>query len=405
MSVKLGDSFIMPASLVKISGNRISVRFLPALWVLVVGCLPTVVLGQDRQPIELTDEALEIHHSGMLFDGHNDLPIAMRYRANSSFDKADIADPQPQFHTDIPRLRKGGLKAQFWSVYVPANLDMTGNALVTTVEQIDLVHEMIKRYPDVFELASTADDVERITKEGKIASMMGIEGGHSIQGTMHNLQILYDRGCRYMTLTHSKTLAWADSATDDARNNGLSPFGKEVVREMNRIGMLVDLSHVSDKTMRDTLEIVKAPVIFSHSSARAICDHPRNVPDDILKMMVDNGGVVMVNFMSGYVVPTRELEENDRTRGTVHTVVDHIEHIIDVAGVDYVGIGSDYDGVRTLPRQLEDVSCYPYITQELVNRGHSREDIHKILGGNVLRAMREAEAVAAKFKSGELSFE
>jgi membrane dipeptidase len=360
-----------------------------------------------RKDVVLTEEALRIHHSGMLFDGHNDLPFAVRMAGNSSFDKIDISQDlsDKRLHTDIPRLRKGGLKAQYWSVYVPASTDTTGNALVMTLEQIDLVHEMIERYPDVFELASTADDIERITREGKIASMMGVEGGHSIQGSMASLGYLYKRGARYMTLTHSKTLAWADSATDEAVNNGLSPFGEEVVREMNRIGMVVDLSHVSEETMEDVFRIVKAPVIYSHSSARAICDHPRNVSDAMLKMTKENGGVVMVNFMSGYVVPTDQLKANKNAKGTVHTVVDHIEHIIKVAGIDHVGIGSDYDGVRALPRQLTDVSFYPYITQELLNRGYNEKQIHKILGENALRVLRECEKVSAKLKSGELKFD
>ena len=362
---------------------------------------------EKRPDVELTEEALKIHHSGMLFDGHNDLPFAVRMRGNSSFDNIDIAELQNDngLHTDIPRLKKGGLKAQYWSVYVPASTATTGNALVMTLEQIDLVHEMIERYPETFELASTADDIERITKAGKVASMMGVEGGHSIQGSMSALRYLYRRGARYMTLTHSKTLAWADSATDDAKNDGLSEFGEEVVKEMNRLGMVVDLSHVSDETMEDVFRIVKAPVIYSHSSARAICDHPRNVSDEMLKKTKDNGGVVMVNFMSGYVVPTKELEENRSAKGTVHTVVDHIEHIIKVAGIDHVGIGSDYDGVRSLPKQLTDVSFYPYITQELLNRGYDKEQIHKILGGNALRVLRECEQVAKKLKSGEIAFD
>ncbi len=352
----------------------------------------------DKPEMKISEEARAIHESGMLFDGHNDLPWALRSAADSSFEKMDIAKPT-RLHTDIPRLRAGGLKAQFWSVYVPAGTDRTGNALIQTLEQIELVHKMCERYPDVFEMADKAADVERIIKSGKIASMMGVEGGHSIQNSLQVLRMLYDKGVRYMTLTHSKTLAWADSATDTAKNNGLSPFGKEVIREMNRIGMLIDLSHVSQKTMMDALEITKAPVIFSHSSARNICDHPRNVPDDVLKKVANNGGVVMVNFMSGYVVPTAELKKNRRARGDYKVVVDHIEHIIKTAGIDHVGIGSDYDGVRSLPVGLDDVSYYPNITQELLNRGYNKEQIHKVLGGNVIRALRDAENVSVKMKA------
>ena len=351
---------------------------------------------------EISQEALDIHHSGMLFDGHNDLPWTMRMRAGSSFDRVDIANPT-EFHIDIPRLRKGGLKAQYWSVFVPAGTDLTGNALIQTLEQIELVHAMCKRYPDVFELATTAEDVERISRAGKVASLIGVEGGHSIQNSLQALRELYRRGARYMTLTHSKTLGWADSATDDPKNNGLSPFGKEVVREMNRLGMLVDLSHVSEKCMLDAFEVTKAPVIYSHSSARAICDHPRNVSDEMLKRTAQNGGVVMVNFMSGYVVPTAELESDRSARGNYKTVCDHIEHIIEVAGIDHVGIGSDYDGVSRLPRGLEDVSTYPLLTQELLNRGYDKEAIHKILGGNALRVLREAEQVSLQLQTQPLA--
>lgn len=357
----------------------------------------------DKPEMKISEEAMKIHQSGMLFDGHNDLPFAVRMKGNSSFDQLDISKPTT-LHTDIDRLKAGGLKAQFWSVFVPASTDLTGNALLMTLEQIEIVHAMCKKYPDTFEMADTAADVKRIIAEGKIASMIGVEGGHSIQNSLQVLRNLYDRGARYMTLTHSKTLAWADSATDDPKNNGLSPFGKEVIREMNRIGMLVDLSHVSEKCMTDALEITKSPVIFSHSSAKAICDHPRNVSDKVLKMTAENGGVVMINFMSGYIVPQDVLEKNKNARGDYKLVCDHIEHVIKFAGIDHVGIGSDYDGVSSLPIGLDDVSYYPNITQELLNRGHSADDIHKILGGNVLRVLEEAEAVSKKLKSGELTF-
>ncbi len=350
--------------------------------------------------VKVTKEAQEIHGSGMLFDGHNDLPWTMRRAADSSFDNVDISQPT-RFHTDIPRLKKGGLKAQFWSVYVPAGSAASGNSLLQTLEQIELVHKMVKRYPDDFAITRTADEVEKAISEGKIASMMGVEGGHSIQGSLSVLKKFHDLGVRYMTLTHSKTLAWADSATDKEINNGLSPFGKEVVKEMNRVGILIDLSHVSDKTMKDALKITKAPVIFSHSSARAICDHKRNVPDDVLKLTKENGGVVMINFMSGYIAPTEQLKKDRRARGTVHDVVDHIEHVIKVAGIDHVGIGSDYDGVRSLPVGLEDVSTYPRITQLLLDRGYNKEQIHKILGGNVLRVLRESEKVAKAMQASE----
>ncbi len=353
------------------------------------------VLAQEakRAPVVLTPQAEEIHFSGMLFDGHNDLPWEIREKANSSFDALDISKDQPSIHTDIPRLRKGGLKAQFWSVYVPASHDTTGDALAQTLHQISIVRMMVKRYPEAFEFASTADDIERIVKSGKIASMMGVEGGYSIENDLNNLQRLYDEGCRYMTLTHSKSLSWADSATDEPKVGGLSDFGREVIREMNRIGMLVDLSHVSPETMKQALSETKAPVIFSHSSARAICDHPRNVPDDVLPLVKQNGGVIMVNFYSAFIAPTDVLKKNKEARGTLHDVVDHIDYLAKHAGVDHVGIGSDFDGVPRLPEQLESVASYPLITQALLDRGYTRDDIHKILGGNVLRVLRGAEKV------------
>jgi len=381
-------------------------------------------LTKTRPPVVLTPHAIELHRHCLLIDGHNDLPWAMRNVADSSFDKLDISQPQPKLHTDIPRLRAGGVGAQFWSVYVPVETIRTGDATHAVLEQIDLVNRMIERYSDTFELALTADDIERIHSEGKIASLIGVEGGHAIENSLAVLRMLYQLGARYMTLTHADTLDWVDSATDTPRHGGLNPFGEEVVRRMNQLGMLVDISHVSVATMDDVLRISKAPVIASHSSAFAVAPHPRNVPDDILLRLKKNGGVVMVNFYSGFVVPEsarrmasmfdvrRELSEkyedptelekavkrwrikNPILPGTIHDVVDHIDHIAKTAGIDHVGIGSDYDGVNMLPDQLQDVSTYPYITQELINRGYSDEEIRKILGGNLLRALREAERVA-----------
>ena len=370
----------------------------------IVGLLACMTVGRAdeklRTTVVMTAEAEAIHAAGMLFDGHNDLPWEIREKGNSSFDTIDISKPQPTIHTDIPRLRKGGLKAQFWSVYVPADTDKTGDALLQTMHQISIVKAMVKRYPETFEFASTADDIERIVKSGKVASMMGVEGGYSIQEEISNLQRLYDEGVRYMTLTHSKSLSWADSATDEPRSNGLSDFGREVILEMNRLGMVVDLSHVSPETMKQSLAATKAPVMFSHSSARAICDHPRNVPDDVLPFVAKNGGVVMVNFYSAFIVPTEQLKRDKEAPGTIHDVVDHIDHLVKVAGIDHVGIGSDFDGVPRLPLQLESVATYPLITQELLNRGYDQVSIHKILGGNVLRVLREAEVVAKKLTTG-----
>ncbi|MGD9634302.1 MAG: dipeptidase [Pirellulales bacterium] len=385
----------------------------------------------NRGPIVVSDRAQAIHDSALLVDGHNDLPWKIRTEGSSTFDKLDIAQPQPGLHTDIARLRAGGVKAQFWSVYVPSGTRHKGKALSTTLEQIAIVKAMLKRYPEVFEFAGTVEDIERACAAGKIASLIGVEGGHSIENSLAVLRQLYAEGARYMTLTHSDTLDWADSATDDERVGGLSPFGEEVVREMNRLGMLVDISHVSIPTMKHALKISQAPVIFSHSSARAIADHPRNVPDEVLRLTAENGGVVMVNFYSGFVVPSaaarakdllpmlRELQakygdDSQQIRaeirrwaarhpidpGTIHVVLDHIDHIAKVAGVDHVGLGSDFDGIETCPAQLEDVSTYPRITQGLLDRGYGEAGIKKILGGNLLRAMRKAEDVAAELKKG-----
>lgn len=377
-----------------------------------------------RGDVEVTPTAKEAHQRGFIFDGHNDLPWALRTNASSSFEKMDISKPQPKLHTDIARLKEGNVGAQFWSVYVPAETSQRGAALRETLEQIELVHAMMERYSDTFEFARTTADIERIQKAGKIASLIGVEGGHAIENSLENLRRLRKLGAAYMTLTHSDTLDWADSATDDAKHGGLSAFGEEIVREMNRLGMLIDLSHVSAETMKDALRVSKAPIIFSHSSARAIADHPRNVPDDVLQLTAKNRGVVMVNFFSGFVEPesarlmakmfavSRELRkqhpkeadyqkararwraQNPILPGNVHDLIDHIDHIVRVAGIDHVGIGSDYDGVSSLPKQLQDVSTYPVITQSLLDRGYTEAEIHKIMSGNVMRVMREAERVS-----------
>src|SRR5262245_61634289 len=417
--------------------NKLSYIFLPSLTIAcVVVCAAAHVVRaegaktpSDRPKIKLTKASIKLHDSALMIDGHNDMPWEIRKQGSSSFEKIDISKLQPKLQTDIPRLRTGGVGAQFWSVWVPVEAGYRGEALAMTLEQIDLVKQMIARYPDTFALALTADDIERIYKEGKIASLIGVEGGHCIEESLNALDKLYQLGARYMTLTHTDSLSWADSATDEAKNGGLKPFGKQVVKKMNELGMMVDISHVSAKTMHDVLDISEAPVIFSHSSAQAVADSSRNVPDDVLKRLKDKDGVVMVNFFSGYIVPAaaktgiegmnaeREIKKkygekskeaevelkrwkakHPYPRGTIHDLLDHIDHIAKVAGVDKVGIGSDFDGVSKLPTQLEDVSCYPYITQGLLDRGYTEEQIRGILGGNLMRVFRGAEAYAVRHK-------
>ena len=376
----------------------------------------------ERAVVVLTDEARALHAECLVFDGHNDLPWQYRTKVNLDLSALDISKPLPALHTDIPRLRSGGLGAQFWSAYGPADSE---TPVTDHLEQIDLIKRLVARYPETFQWATSSADIERARREGKIASLIGIEGGHAIDNSIGVLRMYHELGVRYMTLTHSDTLDWADAATDEAKSGGLSEFGEKVVRTMNELGMLVDISHVSVETMKHALRVTRAPVIASHSSAYGVAVHPRNIPDDVLKLIKANGGVVMVNFFSGFVVPEsakimgdmfdvrRELKEkypdesefnrafmawrqkNPYPAGTVHDVVDHIDHIVRVAGVEHVGLGSDYDGVNKLPVQLEDVSTYPFITQELLNRGYAREDVKKIMGGNTLRALREAERVAS----------
>ncbi len=380
-----------------------------------------------RGPVTVSEKARQVHARGFVFDGHNDLPWEIRTNGSRSFETIDIAQPQPKLHTDIARLHAGNVGAQFWSVYVPSDTAYNGTAHQMTIEQIEIVQAMIARYPETFAAARTVKDIEAARASGKIASLIGVEGGHAIENSIEKLRRLHAMGAGYMTLTHSDSLDWANSCTDKPKCAGLSEFGKEVVRTMNGLGMLVDISHVAPDTMQAVLDITQAPVIFSHSSARGIADHPRNVPDDILKQLPKNGGVVMVNFYSGFVVPKsaeigkrlsplyRQLREkyrddkdqykieagrlekqNPMEPGTVHDVVDHIDRIVKMAGIDHVGIGSDYDGITMTPKQMEDVSTYPVLTQVLLDRGYSEADIHKLMSGNILRAMRAAEAVAAK---------
>jgi membrane dipeptidase len=394
--------------------------------IITLALLLGLALTSTPEAQDLLARAQALHRQVPLIDGHNDYPWALRqHNIERDINKLDIKMPQPSIHTDIGRLRKGGVGGQFWSVYVPAT--MQGQTAVrVTFEQIDIVHRMVRKYPDTFELARTASDVERIFKAGKIASLIGMEGGHSIDNSLATLRMFNAVGARYMTLTHSSNIPWADSGTDTPKLGGLSKFGEEVVREMNRMGMLVDLSHTSPETMDDALRVTEAPVIFSHSVARALNEHGRNVPDSILQQLPKNGGVVMVTFVTSFVSPEvnahgqrqtaernrlRALYPNDTARvdaelktwlaanpepkATLSQVADHIDHIRKVAGIDHIGIGSDFDGIDSVIVGLENVSTYPALTAELLKRGYSDSDVKKILGLNVLRAMKRAEDVAA----------
>ncbi|WP_240139040.1 dipeptidase [Streptomyces sp. MUM 178J] len=358
-------------------------------------------------------------------DGHNDLPWALRRQVRYDLDALDVSgDCSDRLHTDVPRLRAGGVGAQFWSVYVRS--DLAGDdAVSATLEQIDAVGQLLARCPADLVRALTADDMEQARAQGRIASLMGAEGGHSINNSLGTLRALHTLGVRYMTLTHNDNNDWADSATDEPRAGGLTAFGREVVREMNRCGMLVDLSHVAATTMHDALDTTAAPVIFSHSSARAVCDHPRNVPDDVLQRLADNSGVAMATFVPKFILPaavdwTERADENMRAHGlhpldttpeamkvhhafeqrdprpiaTVATVADHLDHMREAAGVDHIGIGGDFDGTAFTPAGLEDVAGYPNLIAELLRRGWSKADLSKLTWENAVRVMRVAEDVA-----------
>ena len=369
--------------------------------------------------------ARSIHDLLPVVDGHNDLPWAIRTRAGGSLVAADPRRHLEGFHTDFPRLLAGGVGVQFWSVYVPA---WSRGPRAATHRQIDLVREMSALAPESTEMADGAGRAEAIRDGGRVAGLLGVEGGHAIENTLEAVAEFYARGVRYMTLTHADTIDWADSATDARHHGGLTAFGRAVVTEMNRAGMLVDVSHVSADTMRQAVEASRAPVIASHSSAFAIAQHPRNVPDDVIEMIAAGGGVVMVTFVPAFLVPATatqsigmfeeyrrlraQFDPDDEAgfaaaakerfgsreidRGTVADVADHIEHVTAVGGVAHVGIGSDFDGTDHTPVGLEDVSCYPSITAELLERGWSVSDVLAVLGGNALRALRAAEEAAVR---------
>ncbi|MFD9719791.1 dipeptidase [Streptomyces sp. NPDC059076] len=383
-----------------------------------------LTLADAPDPAHLA-RALELLGDHPVVDGHNDLPWALREKVRYDLDRLDIsADLTGSLHTDLPRLRAGKVGAQFWSVYVRSG--MSGDdAVSATLEQIDCVRQLLDRYPAELAPALTAADMEAARAEGRIASLMGAEGGHSINSSLATLRALFTLGVRYLTLTHNDNVPWADSATDSPGVGGLSPFGHEVVREMNRLGMLVDLSHVAPSTMRDALATSTAPVVFSHSSARAICDHVRNVPDDVLALLPSNGGLAMATFVPKFILPeavdwTLAADENLRRNGfhpldmsaeamklhaafedanprpiaTAHTVADHLDHMREVAGIDHVGIGGDFDGTAFTPAGLDDVAGYPNLIAELLRRGWSEADLAKLTWGNAVRVLGDAESVA-----------
>jgi len=400
-----------------------------AVWIAIAAPLAAAVAPQSDAAME---RARRLLREVPVIDGHNDYPWEVRDKAKFDLAKLDMRQRQPTIMTDFERLASGGVGGQFWSVYVPSPAPGTDPAVSVTMalEQIDIVHRMVARYPDKLALALTADDIEHAQKQGKIASLIGMEGGHSINSSLAALRMMHRLGARYMTLTHSLNVPWADSATDTPKLDGLSPFGEDVVREMNRLGMLVDLSHTSPATMADALRVSTAPVVFSHSSARALTDVPRNVPDDILRQLPKNGGVVMVTFVPGFVSQQvadynkRETDERNRLtaelnnntdavnkavdawrvknpspRASLLQVADHIDHIRKTAGIDHVGLGGDFDGITSVVVGLEDVSTYPALIAELLRRGYTDDDIKKIAARNILRVLRGAEAVSLKLRT------
>lgn len=391
--------------------------------------IPAVAATAQVPDSSYIRRALELHRQVPMVDGHNDLPWELRVRYGGNLDSVNLREPQPQLHTDLPRLRAGAVGAQLWSIWIPDTMVRYGGARLM-MEQLDLARRMVARYPTSFENAATAADIERIHRAGRIAAMYGLEGGHAIENSLALIRLYHALGVRYMTLTWNNSTAWADAAADTARRRGLSAFGREVVREMNRTGMLVDLSHVSDSVMIQALRVSEAPVIFSHSSARALADHRRNVPDTVLRLLRANRGVVMVNFYCAFIDSalirwnrqSAQVRTDLRTRfGSdtaamaaafrqwlalnprparpgIRVMADHIEHIRRVAGVDHVAYGSDYDGIDCAPEGLEDVSTFPRLTAELLRRGWSDEDARKVIGLNFLRVLREAEQVAARLQ-------
>ena len=396
---------------------------LPRSLIAIVALLATNTLAAQAATDTALIRARRILKASPLIDGHNDLPWVIREdkRAPRDVDAYDLRK-RTSGDTDLQRLRSGQVGAQFWSVFIPGDIKDSGYARVQ-LEQIDIARRMIQRYPEALTLATTSSGITAAFRSGRIASLLGMEGGHAIENSLGALRAYYRLGVRYMTLTHNVTLDWADAAMDAPRHNGLTPFGREVVREMNRLGMIVDISHVTPKVMHDVLDVAESPVMFSHSSAKAITDHPRNVPDDVLRRLPRNGGVVMITFIPAFVsqpVANWELQLAERTRGTVPAeaarisadfartspkpvatlkdVADHIDYVRRTAGVDHVGIGSDFWGDPEMPTGLEDASRFPYLFAELIRRGWSDDDLAKLAGRNILRVLRGAEMSATRIR-------
>ena len=413
------DKYLRPATLALVILASMVFPVFPPTGTATGSTPQTVAPASDS----LRRKAQELHRKSIVVDGHNDITS---YMVDEDYDLATSS--AGKYHTDTARMKQGGMTGQFFSVYVDQKYVKEGGSARRALDMIDVVYRAAERHPQDFMMATSVRDIRRAKREKKIAALMGIEGGHAIENSLHVLRDFYRLGIRYMTLTHNNTNDWADSGRDEARHNGLTDFGKEVVREMNRLGMLVDVSHVSDKTMSDVLEVSTAPVIASHSSARALANHPRNIPDDLLRRIAKNGGVVMVNFFPAFIdqkvldamaarkpqydaalARLREQYKDDPKRleeeeGKLYleglpatplsVLIDHIDHIAKVAGVDHVGLGSDFDGVPTLPEGMKDIAQLPNITYELLRRGYSEKDVRKILGENLLRAFAEAERVA-----------
>ncbi|HET7292472.1 MAG TPA: dipeptidase [Vicinamibacteria bacterium] len=400
-----------------------------ALLALAFGSTPASAQAPDPA---LLEKARALLRSAPLIDTHNDLPSMLLEQHNGDLSRVDLGQAQPRLCADVPRLREGGVGAQYWSVYTASATMAAGTALHEALREFDVALRAVRSRPEL-ELARSADDVERIHRAGRIASLLGVEGGHMIENSPAALRVFHELGARYMTLTHWDNVDWADSATDRADHDGLTEFGERIVREMNRVGMFVDISHVSPDTMRDALRVSRAPVIASHSNALALCPHPRNIPDDVLRLVARNGGVVHVNFIRSFVsraslawdAQKKSAEEELRARlddeeairkgtkdweeshpqpkASISEVADHVDHIRKVAGIDHIGIGADFydEGASSMAAGLENVTRYPYLFAELLRRGYSDEDVLKIAGRNHLRAMRQMERVAAELQKSQ----